>query len=180
MKNAGDWYSYLSGSQSTLKIHVADTKMPLLKVANHNKVCYVVFMKWFFFFQRNENSFIKSIQNSFHRWLFTYGIHKSSHLCKTAVLRERQGKLYWGSLLGARDLSWRQERSWKPDGGQYWKISMLKEIWKNKNKLMAGEMGHGRIWFGWDGMVFSAWYRLHSWNSMVRSTSRQFGRLVFK
>lgn len=44
-QQAQNWYSYLSGSQSTLKIHVADTKMPLLKVANHNKVCYVLFMK---------------------------------------------------------------------------------------------------------------------------------------
>lgn len=40
----------LSGSQSTLKIHVADTKMPLLKVANHNKVRYVCIYEMIFIF----------------------------------------------------------------------------------------------------------------------------------
>ena len=50
MKKAGNWYSYLSGSQSTLKIHVADMKTPLLKVANHTEVCHVAFVKQFFIF----------------------------------------------------------------------------------------------------------------------------------
>lgn len=50
MKKAGNWYSYLSGSQSTLKIHVADMKTPLLKIANHIKVCHVALVKQFFIF----------------------------------------------------------------------------------------------------------------------------------
>lgn len=47
-EKSGNWYSYLSGSQSTLKIHVADMKAPLLKVADHIEVCHVAFVKQFF------------------------------------------------------------------------------------------------------------------------------------
>lgn len=127
--------------------------MPLLKVGNLNKVCYVVFMKWFFFFFREMRT---ASQNLFKTHCIdgcSPTAFNSSHLCETAVLRERQGKLYWWSLLGARDLSWRQERSWKPGGGQYWKISLPEEMWKNKNKLMVGDgTKQNTVWVRWNGL----------------------------
>lgn len=114
MKKAGNWYSYLSGSQSTLKIHVADMKTPLLKVANHIEVCHVAFVKQFFIFISIYTKMRTGSQNPsdipFLRLLFTCGIHNFSHLYKTAVLRERQGQVYWRSLLEAKDFSWRGER----------------------------------------------------------------------
>lgn len=59
MEEAENWYSCLSGSQSTLNIHAGDMKSPLLNVANHIEMCHVAFVKLFFFFLIFSNIYTK-------------------------------------------------------------------------------------------------------------------------
>ena len=148
MKKAGNWYSYLSGSQSTLKIHVADMKTPLLKVANHIKVCHVACVKHFFIFISIYTKMRTGSQNP-------SGIH-FLHCCSpvaflisptfTRQLYSGNGRVgYTGGHC------WKQERgerrSWKTGGVQ---VSVLKDTWKNKNGLTTGD-------WTWQSMVWARW-----------------------
>lgn len=150
-KKVGNWYSYLSGSQSTLKIHVADMKTPLLKFANHIKVCHVAFVKQLFIFisiyakMKKKKQTTKSIWCSFLRLLFTCGTHNFSHLYKTAVLREWQGRVLLEVIAGSKRLQLEGGRSWKPGGVQ---VSVLEDTEKNKNNLLAGD-------WTWQNMIWA-------------------------
>lgn len=160
-KKGGNWYSYLSGSQSTLKIHVADMKTPLLKSANHIKVCHVAFVKWLFIFisiyAKMKNP-TKSTWCSFLRLLFTCGTHNFSHLYKTAVLREWQGQGWLEVIAGSKRLQ--LERGKEVESQVVVRFQCLK-IHKRTRVIYWQETGHDRIWFGWDETVFSAWCWLH-------------------
>lgn len=144
-----------------------------------------VFMKWFlffyFFFLFREMR--TASQNPF-KTHFTDGCSRTAFIIPPTFARQLySGK---GRVSYTEGHCWEQE-TWA--GGRREvesqmvvsteRFHCLKKCGKTRINWWQ-EMGHGRIWFGWDAMVFSAWYWLHSWNSMVRSTSRQFGRLIFK
>lgn len=113
-KKGGNWYSYLSGSQSTLKIHVADMKTPLLKSANHIKVCHVAFVKWLFIFisiyPKMKNT-KKTPQNPpdvhFLDCCSPVALIISPTFTRQLYSGSGRGKGDWRSLLEARDFSWR-------------------------------------------------------------------------
>lgn len=118
-------------------------KTPLLKFANHIKVCHVAFVKQLFIYisiyakTKKKTKPQNPSDCSFLRLLFTCGTHDFSHLYETAVLREWQGRVLTEVIAGSKRLQLEGGRKLKARCGV--QVSVLEDTEKNKNNLLTGD-----------------------------------------